>query len=62
MGLSLAVVLFWYFAQSQWSEVWIFQFDPVWPGLIVSAAVFFAGASFLPLAEKDKQKIEAFWA
>jgi SSS family solute:Na+ symporter len=62
MAVSLAVVLFWYYGQSQWPENTLFKFDPVWPGLIVSAGIFLIGALAVPLSDKDQKKIEAFWA
>jgi SSS family solute:Na+ symporter len=62
MAVSLAVVLFWYYGQSQWPDNTLFKFDPVWPGLLVSGGIFLVGALAFPLSEKDQRKIAEFWA
>jgi len=62
IGLSLAVVVFWYVGQGLWPETALFKIDPVWPGLAVSALVFLSGAWLGPLSETDRQKIAAFQA
>lgn len=51
MSLALATVAAWYVGQAVLPESGLFAIDPVWPGLLVSASVFFA----LPLVQENGQ-------
>lgn len=57
MAASLAVVLFWYVAQTLWPENTLFALDPVWPGLLVSAVVYGTGAVLVPLTTAEQNKV-----
>lgn len=51
MGISLIVVLVWFFG-NMFSNIGIFKLDPVWPGLIVAAI------TFIPLSLNHKDTLE----
>ena len=60
MSLSLATVLLWYAGGSfAWAP--IFSVDPVWPGLIVSAVIFFAVCLTKKTPQDELAKIDEFY-
>ena len=59
MTLALVTVLVWAIGgQVGWGP--IFNVDPVWPGLIVSAVVFISMSLLVKPSETDLQKINDF--
>lgn len=49
MGLTLCTVIGWYIARSVAPAVALFQYDPIWPGLLVSIITFAGGAVLFPV-------------
>lgn len=62
MGLSLAVVVFWYVGQGLYPSSGLFALDPVWPGLLVSALVFITLGLKIPLNTQERLKLADFCA
>lgn len=59
MTLSLLTVLFWYIGGTYgWGP--IFNLDPVWPGLLVSAIVFFPMSYLRAISETEVQRVNNF--
>jgi SSS family solute:Na+ symporter len=59
MVTALVVVLGWYIAANLGAGG-IFQADPLWPGFLVSAAVFFGICLFGKQSPQEKARIEVF--
>lgn len=59
MTLSMITVIFWYIGQYQgWGAV--FRIDALWPGLLVSALVFFSLSLLREQSQEEKEKINHF--
>ncbi len=58
---SLIVVVGWYMGQ-HFHPGGIFELDPVWPGLFVSAGIFALGAYLHPLSPTERRRVDAFLA
>lgn len=59
MTLSLITVIFW-FIGSSFNLGKIFNIDPLWPGLLVSAIVFILMSIIVNPSQHDKEKIERY--
>ena len=59
MTLSMITVILWYVGQNQgWSVV--FRIDALWPGLLVSAIVFFSLSLLRGQSPEEVEKINRF--
>ncbi|WP_319471356.1 sodium:solute symporter family protein [uncultured Pseudodesulfovibrio sp.] len=55
MSVSLVTVIGWYFAKGAFPDSTIFSIDPVWPGLMASAMLFFPLSLSAPYFAETKQ-------
>ncbi|MEL7568201.1 MAG: sodium:solute symporter family protein, partial [Dehalobacterium sp.] len=61
MTASLATVLFWYIGGTYaWAPM--FSLDPVWPGLIVSAGIFFPMCYLKDASQSEVEKMNNFFS